>query len=224
VLRDHVKEVIIERILDGTYLPGSRVVESRLAQEFGVSQAPVREALRDLEAMRFIESEPYRGARVRAVSESELAEIYPVRAALEEVAGRAAAPRMTGALLGQLAAELEEMRDAARSGDRHRQLVHDATFHRIIVEAAGNITLLQVWSSLRIEARTLVSVIKSESDLAAIADMHVPILDALRARDAEQAGKQMRYHIESFGALLSGPQGEGERQRAGGWGPEGDSG
>ena len=83
VLREQIKEVIIQRILDGTYAPGDRVVELALVQELGVSQAPVREALRDLEAMRFIESEPYRGARVRQVTHKELTETYPVRAALE---------------------------------------------------------------------------------------------------------------------------------------------
>lgn len=203
VLRDQVKEVVIERILDGTYPAGSRIVESQLAQEFGLSQAPVREALRDLEAMRFVESQPYKGARVRAVTPAELAEIYPVRAALEEVAGSAAAPRMTEDLLARLADELEAMRAAARRGDLHQQLVHDARFHRIIVEASGNVTLLEVWSGLRIEARTLVSVIKSDSDLVAIADTHEPVLAALRQRDGELAGKQMRYHIESFGALVA---------------------
>ena len=95
LLREEIKERIVERILDGTYGPGERIVESAVAAEFGVSQAPVREALRDLEAMRFVESQPHRGARVREVSTEELVQIYPVRAALEEVAGREAAPRIT---------------------------------------------------------------------------------------------------------------------------------
>jgi DNA-binding GntR family transcriptional regulator len=203
VLRDQIKEVIIERILDGTYTAGSRIVESQIAQEFGLSQAPVREALRDLEAMRFIESQPHKGARVRAVTTQELAEIYPVRAALEEVAGIAAAPRMTPDHLAQLQDELEAMRAAAERGDLHQQLVHDARFHRIIIEASGNVTLLEVWGGLRIEARTLVSVIKSDSNLVAIANTHEPVLAALRQRDGELAGKEMRYHIESFGALVA---------------------
>ena len=81
VLREQVKELLLERILVGVYRPGDRLVETRIAQELGTSQAPVREALRDLELLRFVESEPFRGARVREVSAEELAEIYPVRAA-----------------------------------------------------------------------------------------------------------------------------------------------
>jgi DNA-binding GntR family transcriptional regulator len=204
VLREQVKELIIQRILDGTYPPGSRVVESQLAGEFGVSQAPVREALRDLEALRFIETAPYKGARVRDVSAEELGEIYPVRAVLEELAGRAAAPRVTDQTLAQLEEELAGMRAAADDGDVHAQLMHDARFHELIIEAAGNQVLLEVWGSLRIEAMTLVSVIKADSDLHAIAARHVPLLDALRLRDPELAGKELRDHIEFFGSLVKG--------------------
>ena len=93
ILREQVKEVLLERILSGAYLPGERLVETRIAQELGTSQAPVREALRELEQLRFVESVPYRGAHVREVSLDELAEVYPVRAAIEEVAARAAADR-----------------------------------------------------------------------------------------------------------------------------------
>lgn len=202
VLREQVKELIIERILDGTYQPGQRVVELALTQELGVSQAPVREALRDLEAMRFIESQPYRGARVRQVSREELAEMYPVRAVLEELAGQMAAPRIDDGNLRQLEAELANMLHAARGGDQHDLLVHDARFHEIVMEAAGNTALLDCWSGLCIEAYTLVSLVRSHHDLVAIANTHVPILDALRQHDGALAGKVLRQHIEHFGAEL----------------------
>jgi DNA-binding GntR family transcriptional regulator len=121
-----------------------------------VSQAPVREALRDLEALRFVEHAPYRGAGVRKVTEAELAEIYPVRAALEEVAGHAAAIRLDDEGLAALKHELSEMFAAADAGDVHRQVTHDVRFHEIIVRAAHNATLFEVWRLLRIEARTMV--------------------------------------------------------------------
>lgn len=204
VLRDQVKDLIIERILDGTYAPGDRIVEMTLANELGTSQAPIREALRDLEALRFVESIPYRGARVRAVTTEELFETYPVRATLEELAGTLAAPRVDDSLLGQLQAELGAMRQCARAGELHEQMTHDARFHELIVEAAGNRVLLETWRSLRIEARTLVSVIKSDANLLQIADTHEVILDALRTRDPVAAGKQLRGHIEMFGPSLRG--------------------
>jgi DNA-binding GntR family transcriptional regulator len=204
VMREQIKELIIQRILEGTYKPGERIVELQLVQELGVSQAPVREALRDLEAMRFIDSEPYKGARVRAVSRDELAQSYPVRAVLEELAGQMATPRATVELFSQLDSEVQDMRKAARNKDQHSLLVHDARFHELIVEAAGNTILLDTWSGLRIEAFTLVSVVTSHLDLVAIANTHLPILDALRSGDAHLTGKVMREHITSFGDLLTG--------------------
>src|SRR4051794_41901416 len=119
MLRDQIKDAIVERILDGVYGPGERIVEIRVAQEFGVSQAPVREALRELELLRLVVSEPFRGARVREVTAEELAEIYPVRAALEEVAARGAAERMGGDVAGVQAA-IDRMRTGAAAGARAR--------------------------------------------------------------------------------------------------------
>ncbi len=205
-MREQIKELVISRILDGTYPPGDRVVELSLVQELGVSQAPVREALRDLEAMRFIETEPYKGARVRQVSREELSESYPVRAALEELAGELAAPSVDDDLLGLLENEIDTMLEAARSKDQHGLLVHDARFHELIVEGTGNTVLLDSWTGLRIEAYTLVSVITSPLDLVAIADAHMPILEALRQRDGSLAGKVMREHIEHFGSTLFGDE------------------
>ena len=83
VLRDQVKAILLERILSGDYVPGDRLVETRIAQELGTSQAPVREALRELELLRFLESAPFRGTWVREVSDAELIEVFPIRAALE---------------------------------------------------------------------------------------------------------------------------------------------
>ncbi len=93
VLREQLKEILLKRILSGEYKPGDRLVEMQIAQEFDISQAPVRETLRELEVLGFVESEPYRGTHVRAVTKAELTEIYPVRAALEEVAARPAGGR-----------------------------------------------------------------------------------------------------------------------------------
>src|SRR5439155_81989 len=83
------------------------------------------------------ESKPLRGARVRAVGEEELTEIYPVRAALEEVAAREAAARLGGNVTA-LEAEVAAMHRAADAGDLHGQIEHDVAFHRLIVEASRN--------------------------------------------------------------------------------------
>ena len=83
---DRVRWTILERIMDGTYQPGERLKELTLAREFRVSQAPVREALRKLEAIGVVRSEPYRGARVRELSPTELRDAYQLRGILEQAA------------------------------------------------------------------------------------------------------------------------------------------
>jgi DNA-binding GntR family transcriptional regulator len=197
MLRDQIKDAIVERILDGVYGPGERIVEIRVAQEFGVSQAPVREALRELELLRLVVSEPFRGARVREVTAEELAEIYPVRAALEEVAARGAAERMGGDV-ADLQASVDGMRAAAAAGDVHDFIVHDVAFHRRIVEAAGNRTLEELWNSLHVDLRTTITLIKRADDLGQVAESHLPVLEAIAAEDPERSARLLREHIEGF--------------------------
>ncbi len=197
MLRDQIREVLLERILDGTYPPGERVKETRIAQEFSVSQAPVREALRELEILGMVVSEPFRGARVREVTARELAQIYPIRAAIEEIAAREAAPALAGEVAA-LEAELDAMRAAAADGDIQGLLEHDVRFHRIIVDASGNETARRVWGSLRIEARTLITLIKSKDELPEIAEAHLPVVEAMRSGDGRVAGRALRKHIEAF--------------------------
>jgi DNA-binding GntR family transcriptional regulator len=205
VLREQVKELILERILSGAYRPGERLVETRIATELGTSQAPVREALRDLEILRFVESEPFRGSRVREVSQEELIEIYPVRAAIEEVAAREAATRLDGNV-DALEAELDAMHEAADANDLHAEVEHDVAFHRLIVEASGNAILLETWLSLGIGPRTIVTALRTGLDGHEIAERHRPVLEALRARDPEAAGAALRRHVEQYGELLKGAQ------------------
>jgi DNA-binding GntR family transcriptional regulator len=198
VLREQVKELLLERILQHVYAPGDRLVETRIAQELGVSQAPVREALRELETLRFVESSPFKGARVRELSDDELAEIYPIRAALEDVAARAAAERLDGDV-----APLErEVRAMAEAGGVREQVEHDVRFHQLIVEAAGNARLLELWDSLQVEARTMITALRTGLDPAEVAARHEPIVDALRRRDADAAGREIRRHVEEFGRMF----------------------
>ena len=157
--------------------------------------------------MRFIETEPYRGARVRQVTREELTETYPVRAALEELAGGMAGPIVDDSMLRHARdrdPEHARGRTQARTSTACSSTTHGST--RSSSKAAGNTVLLDSWSGLRIEAYTLVSMIKSHLDLVAIANAHLPILDALRQRDGSLAGKVMREHIEHFGSSLLGDE------------------
>lgn len=201
VLREQIREFLLERILKGELQPGDRLVELQIAQELGTSQAPVREALRELEFLRFVESEPYRGTRVREIAEEELEEIYPVRAALEELAAREAAGRLGGKVRG-LEEEFEAMGTAAHRDDLQNLAAHDATFHRLIVEAAGNRVLLDTWRTLRVEARVVVTALKTDIDLHELAELHRPLLDALRVGSPEKAGDALRQHFELLRTMM----------------------
>jgi DNA-binding GntR family transcriptional regulator len=201
-LREQIKDVILQRILDGDYEPGARLVETRIAQELGVSQAPVREALRDLEQLGCIVHEPFRGCSVRAFSADELIEAFPVRAALEALAARLAAERMTEDELLRLAELVETMRAAADRGDAHDQSQANAQFHATIMRAARNATLERQWSFLEPFSRTYISVSQPGLDLRALSDRHIPILDALRARDGDAAAEAMHQHLMDAAYLL----------------------
>jgi DNA-binding GntR family transcriptional regulator len=203
--RERVKDVILQRIVSGEYPPGSRLVETRIAQELGVSQAPVREALRDLEQLGCIVHEPFRGCSVRAFSADELLEAFPVRAALEALAARLAAERISEQELLRLAELLETMREAARRADAHGQSQANASFHATIVRAARNVTLERQWALLEPFSRTFLTVSQSGLDLLALSERHIPILDALRARDPDAAADAMHRHLMDAAELLKEP-------------------
>jgi DNA-binding GntR family transcriptional regulator len=190
--------------MDGRYPPGARIVETRVARELGTSQAPVREALRDLEALGLVETTAFRGARVRHPSADELLEAFVVRSQLESLAVRLAVPRMNEGDIDQLSGYLGEMRRAARSGDLHAEAVADALFHGRIVEISGNAMLQRVWQQLEPFSRTYITLVAPSADRHRIADMHQPILDALRARDSGRAAAALDHHYTAAGAMLAG--------------------
>jgi DNA-binding GntR family transcriptional regulator len=200
-LGQQIREILLERIFKGELQPGDRIVELQLANELGTSQAPVREALRELQSLGFVEHQPYRGTRVRRITEDELAEIFPVRAALEELAAQEAASRLDGRV-EELEREFEAMRAAAGRKDLHDLAGHDARFHRLIVEAAENKVLLDLWKTLRVEARVVVTALKTDIDFEELAEMHRPLLEALAEGSPEKAGRALRYHFEVLQAMV----------------------
>ncbi len=206
VLREQVKDLLLQRIASGELKPGERLVETRIASELGTSQAPVREALRDLEQLRLVESEPFKGARVRAFGNAELVEVYPVRAVLEELAAKEATKRLAGDVTA-LEAEVEAMRAAARRGDVNALTRHDIAFHRLIVEAAGNPVLEQCWKSLGVEGRITITLYGTYVEPREAAELHVPLLEAIRSGKPGAAGRAARKHVEAFARIASGRPG-----------------
>src|SRR6478735_6177071 len=202
VFRDEIREKMIDAILTGRLPPGTRIVETKLAQQFGVSQAPVREALRDLALYGFVVSSPARGTQVRRITPEELLEIYPIRAALEGVAAAAAAPRIDEATLSQLEDLITTMRDAAARNDQWAQVNADGAFHHTIVTAAGNRMLEHVWQTMRLSVTTCVTHSLTHRSLHEITERHVPVLEALRSRDPVKAEAAIRRHIEEPGEWI----------------------
>lgn len=200
-MRDHIRNVIVTRILDNSYEPGMRLKELSLAREFNVSQAPVREALRELEALGLVESERYRGTRVRSADIEELKEAYELRAVLEERAAQLAVPCPPEAL-AILEKDLELMHESAARHDAKAYAERAVHFHRKIVELAGNRLLLRTWDSLHFEVRARIAAVKVESELLTYSKAHTTILDALRENHGVLAGRLLRELIERLLAAI----------------------
>ena len=202
VFREEIREQLMEDILNGRLQPGDRIIETRIAQQFGVSQGPVREALRDLELFGFVVSSPFRGTQVRRISTEDLMEIYPIRAALEGVAARAAAGRIDEATLATLEALIGSMREAAARDDHRAEADADHAFHHAIVKASGNHMLEHMWQTMRLSITTCVTHSVTHRSLHEIAERHVVVLDALRSRDPDRAEAAIRRHIEEPGEWI----------------------
>jgi len=203
VLSDQVKDRLLQAILAGEYPPGARIVETRVARELGTSQAPVREALRDLEALGVVETTAFRGARVRRPSAAELLEAFAVRAELESLAARLAVARVSDDDLAELDALIAEMRRAAEAGDPHAEAIADAAFHGRIVELSGNSTLRRVWRTLEPFSRTYITIGVPGADRRQIAEHHAPVLAALRARDPDLVTAVLHDHFDDAAAGLA---------------------
>lgn len=185
-LREQIHEHLVEGIVSGRWKPGERIVERRIAAELEVSQTPVREALRELEALRLIESVPNKGVRVRALTAADMEEIYPVRAGLEQMAAELAAPRLAEDV-SALEPHVAALYEADAAGDGEAQVRHTVAFHRELVRASGNSVLLHTWESLGIEVWTALSIRWLGTVQESYAEEHEQVVRAFRERDPRVA-------------------------------------
>lgn len=197
-LREQVKENLVQRILDGEFAPGDRIVEIRLAQELGISQGAVRESIRELEWMGFLETKPYSGTRVKALSLKDLKKLYPVRAALESLAARLALPNLTKEGIDALESLVDEMVKVSEEGDERGMVERNYAFHRTIILASKNEFLIQSWSMFQFSYWTSLSTAHLSDSLVYLAKRHYEILEALRSGDPERAARAMKQHIEEL--------------------------
>lgn len=196
-MSDRIRNAITSRIFDGTLKAGERLVELEIAREFDTSQTPVREALRELESLKLVECVPYRGTRVRQISDREMLEAYTVRGVLEQLAAELAAPRLKGNV-DDIRASLTKIHEAAQSGDIDAYAHYNLEFHRGIVLASDNQILIDCWDRLSFEGRVRLHLRRHhEPKLVDRAREHDAPLNALEAGDGITAGRLMREHAES---------------------------
>ena len=199
---DKVRRALRDYVLSGALKPGTQLIESQLAEQLGVSRAPVREALQTLESEGLVESVPNKGTFVADITEEDLREIYAVRAALEGVAMRLAAQAMDHEELSALAAIVERMEQAARDGDAERVSKIDLEFHEAIWALSGNRRLFQLLTSMMAQIAMFLALnVRLYEDLLDNCLEHVALLQALRSGDAVRAERLMVEHISEAGEV-----------------------
>lgn len=195
-LYEEVAERLRQRIFSHELLPGTWIDEQALAQDYGISRTPLREALKVLVAEGLVTLKPRRGCYVTEISEQDLDEIYPVMALLEGRCAFEAAQKATAADLARLEVAHADLERAAT--DSHIQRFFDAnqTFHQIVQEIAGNRWLLQVIQDLRkvLKLTRLHSLSLEGRPQQSLAE-HRLIMAALRDGNAVAAEKAMADHI-----------------------------
>ncbi|WP_454851448.1 GntR family transcriptional regulator [Promicromonospora soli] len=191
---DQVRQAIRADIINGRYQPGQRVTEETLAEQYGVSRVPVREALRALVAEGFLVSRPYVGTFVAELTEAEAEDLLTIRALLEPLCAVRAAENRTPEQLGRLK-ELLRLGDESIAGGRLEELTRlNSRFHEVLAEASGS-TLL---SSLLWQMSQKIAWVYS-AELPRRADKswaeHAAICAAVEDQDAERARSLMEQHI-----------------------------
>lgn len=191
-----ISRTLADRIIAGEIEAGAKLRQDHIAEEFGASHVPVREAFRRLEAQGLVVSEPRRGVRVAGFTRDEVREVAEMRAALEALALRNAAPHLTRAIL-------DRAEEANRAGDRARDVQTweeaNRAFHRIILAPCGMPRLLRTIDDLHTaSARFLFSGWRAEWEAPTDRD-HRAILDALRAGDSEMAALILARHVQTVG-------------------------
>ncbi|UQX88960.1 GntR family transcriptional regulator [Jatrophihabitans telluris] len=196
-----VQDTLRRAILRGQLAAGSRLVQADIASTLEVSTTPVREALIQLAAEGLIQFDPHRGAVVHEIDLTELREIYEIRTALEEIAVRRAAVRITDDQLDQAAQCIKEM-DA--TDDPATWVERNWQFHFLIEQAAASKRLATVIKTVQNSAILYVahSVRTNPQRMKEGNKEHAMLLTALRKHDSDDAGKVMTHHLSKTMNLI----------------------
>lgn len=202
-LRDAVASAIREAIMSGELKPGQHLAEAKLAQQMGISRAPVREALRQLEAEGLVTSSPHKGSFVAELSMDDLWEIYTLRAAIEGLAARLATQRASEEEIAALEKVVKEMRASAQAGDLSRLTEQDMAFHKRLCRAAHHRRLFDIWLSMNAQIRLFID-ITDQFHLPAedVVRRHEDVVRAIRRGRAEEAGQLLSRDIVELGKKI----------------------
>jgi len=198
-LKDQVKSILIGGMIDGELAPGDRIKELQVAKELGTSQAPVREAIRCLETLGYVEHIPHVGAMVKTFNRGEIEEAYQVREALE-LHSTALIGELQDKLVKELDDQLARMRAAAADSNIRKFTQADNDFHRAIVASCENQTMLTTWEALKMQVQVIATLLKASMPLDKIYLLHPPIVDAFRSKSRERALLLLKGHYK----ILSG--------------------
>ena len=193
-LSGQVRHFILTKILSGEFEPGERLIEMKIARQMQTSQAPVREAIRELESTGLLETLPNRGSRIRKISNQELSDIYDVRAQLEGYAAEVICQKQIH-ITEQLEDAVDRMLRAAKRENMMLFASINHEFHSIIIKHAGNEILLKTWQTLHIQIKTFLIVNRLDKNLIEMAESHFKIIDAFKIFDAVKARSEVISHI-----------------------------
>ncbi|MFJ9823098.1 GntR family transcriptional regulator [Streptomyces sp. NPDC101160] len=194
-LRDQVCEGLRDRIITGRLKPGDRLVEREVAEEFGVSRVPVREAIRILIGEGFLQAVSQRRIVVREMTRQDVENLFDMREALEVLAVRRAAERRTDAELHTLGRLLAEARAATTAGGPERLSRANAAFHAQIVRMSRNELLVSGVESLEGRLRWLFQQVDEAGPLW---EEHRLLFEAIGAGDAEAAAQLALAHVRYY--------------------------
>lgn len=207
-LADRIAEQLEELIFSGGFSDGDRLDEVRLAEQFGVSRTPLREALQRLALSGLAELVPRRGAFVRQPGPVDLMEMFEVMAELEAVCGRLAARRISETALTDLRAANDRCQKAVAALNTDDYYAENERFHQIIYSQSGNGFLEQEAAKLHKRLKPFRrQQLRLRGRMAQSMSEHEEIVKALEAGDADRAGAALRDHVavqgEKFHSLMA---------------------
>jgi len=196
-LPDQIHMRLLEEIVTGELPPGYRIIEVEIAERFGTSQAPVREALQRLENDGLISKHKRTSAIVLNTTLEDYYELFEIRALIERVAVRRVATTISPEQCQVLQDLIEAMMSAARKDDLFTLSIYDMEFHRMICEWSGNSALLRAWIPLSAQVLRFLTQyeIRDYESPNQIAEEHEVLLEALRAHNINRVESLWGEHI-----------------------------